>query len=342
MSNALQRGWLLYRNHRYPEAQVEAVRALSAEPQSPHPHMLLAYCLQKQKKSKDALAEARQAISLSPDESLPYYVLGCIINSLVIDGILKPKPFLQSSREAILQAISIEPENPDYLVELARIEFIQERWRESANLARRALAIEPGHTDCLNIHSLCMLKLGNFTEAEHDSSTALAHSAQTSLYHANRADLLLHIGKYDQALEHASEAMRLDPNSETSRSSFVEALKARYLLYRILLRPILWMDRLKRGNRIGILVILFTLGRLCASPEMVWSPSMRVVSLVSLILFLWIIMHRPVFNLTVMSHPRGRYALSSKQKLTATIVGFFVAMFALGALLSLLAVLFYR
>ncbi len=68
----------------------------------------------------------------------------------------------------------------------------------------------------------------------------------------------MHQGDHKQALEHFREALRLKPDMEWARNGMVEALKARYFLYRLMLRYYLWMSRFTRRGQWGMIIGLWS------------------------------------------------------------------------------------
>ena len=61
-------------------------------------------------------------------------------------------------------------------------------------------------------------------------------------------------GDFRGALEHFREALRLNPSLEWARAGLVEALKARYPVYGLLLRYFLWMSTLSRRAQWAVIL----------------------------------------------------------------------------------------
>ena len=109
--------------------------------------------------------------------------------------------------------------------------------------AERGLAIDPEHNVCTNLRAMALVQLGRKDEAAETLGSALANDPENALTHANQGWALLHQGDHQRALEHFREALRIDPELEWAQAGIVEALKAQYLIYRLMLRFFLWMGR---------------------------------------------------------------------------------------------------
>src|SRR6185436_9021657 len=77
---------------------------------------------------------------------------------------------------------------------------------------------------------------------------------ENAFTHANQGWTYLNKGEPKKALEHFRESLRLDPANEWARHGIVEALKARNIIYAVMLKYFLWMARLSRGARWGIIL----------------------------------------------------------------------------------------
>ena len=98
---------------------------------------------------------------------------------------------------------------------------------------------------------MALVQLGRKDEAQQTLGSALANDPENALTHANQGWALLHRGDHAKALEHFREALRIDPELDWARAGIVEALKARHLIYRVMLRFFLWMGRQSQGRAVG-------------------------------------------------------------------------------------------
>ena len=153
---------------------------------------------------------------------------------------------LKEAEASAQEAIRQDPDDADYLGLLASIELGRRRWAAALEAADRGLALDPEHAQCTNLRAMALVQLGRKDEAEQTLGSALANDPENALTHANQGWALLHRGDHQKALEHFREALRIDPELDWARAGIVEALKARHLIYRLMLRFFLWMGRQAR------------------------------------------------------------------------------------------------
>ena len=311
----LERALLLLQQSRYDQAEKELRQLLANDPDDAQAHALLAFSLAHQDKLEEAESSARQAIQLAPDHPYCHYCLGVIKIQ---------KDDLVNARQAIEEAIRLDPEDSDYHGLRALIYLRAQRWQEALEAANEGLTHDPTHQGCLNHRAMALVKLNRHEEAHQTIGQALQRNPENEQTHANLGWTYLHQGQHQKALEHFSEALRLDPNYDYARHGLVEALKARYFLYRWLLQFFLWMSRLSPGVRGGLIVGAYVLIRVLQGaarqhPEV--APFiLPIVSFYGIfVLLTWII--DPLFNLALQCNKYGRHALSSRQKWNSSIFG---------------------
>ena len=136
-------------------------------------------------------------------------------------------------------------------------------------------------------------------------------------------------------IQEKAEALRLDPSSEWARHGMIEALKARYWLYRQMLRFFLWMSRLSRqaqwGLILGLIVaqqVLVQVGR--ANPVLRPLTTPLLLALLAFVILTWVA--EPLFNLLLRLNRFGRFALDRDQRRQSHWVGgvLLVGLLALG------------
>jgi tetratricopeptide (TPR) repeat protein len=306
---------LLLQRSRYDLAEQELRQSLAENPEDAQAHALLAYSLAEQDKLQEAEDSARQAVQLAPDDPYCHYYMGVV---------KVQKDDLAGARRAAEEAIRLDPENSDYHGLRALIYLGAQRWQEALDAANEGLRHDPTHQNCLNHRAMALVKLNRPEEAQQTIGRALQENPENEQTHANLGWAYLHKGQHQKALEHFSEALRLDPNFDYARQGLVEALKARYFLYRWLLQFFLWMSRLSPGVRGGLIIGAYVLVRVLRGmtrqhPE-VAPLILPIVSFYGLfVLLTWII--DPLFNLALRCNKYGKHALSSKQRLNSSIFG---------------------
>jgi len=323
----LQRAILLYQQSRHELAEEALRRALAVEPDESYAHALLALCLVAREQFKEATGEAQRSVHLAPDTPFPHYALA---------KVLFDRDHLDEAVAAIEESIRLDPEDADYYSLLAAIRFNQRRWQEALAAAEQGLQCEPEHVSCTNLRAMALVKLGRKQEAGATIDVALARNPDNAVTHANQGWTLIEKGDYPKALEHFREALRLDPQSEWARHGIIEALKAKNVIYAVVLKYFLWMSRLSRNAQWGVVIggVIGNrmLGAVSASnPELApWLLPIRL-TYVAFVFLTWCA--DPLFNLLLRLNQFGRLVLSPEQILASNLVGACV----LVALLSLVA-----
>lgn len=304
-----QRGWLLAQQGRHELAEREYRLALAEDPDDSDAHALLALVLAEQEPRRaEALAEARAAIGLAPDDPFPHYAEAQVH--------LEAERWAEAERAA-QEAIRIDPDGADYYVVLAAAFVGRRRWQQGLEAADEALAIDPHHSGAANLRAAALVHLNRRDEAGATLHGALARDPENSYTHANQGWARLHAGDRDGALRHFRESLRLDPQSEWAREGLVEALKARNPLYAGMLRYFLWMNRLPARTR--WMVILggffgYRIARSAAQTNPGLAPWLTplMIAYAAFVLLSWTAPQ--IFNSVLLASKDGRYVLSPEQR----------------------------
>lgn len=314
MSNVhVERGRLLLAQSRLKQAQEELQRGLALEPDDATAHMLLTCCLIDLGKHSDALAEARETIRIAPDWDLGHNVM-----ARALDGMER----LQEADAAVEEAIRLNPADADHFALRASIRAQQSAWRETLDWVQKGLACDPQHAECLRLQSLALTQMGRRRQAHETSAAALAHHPENAGLHAQRGWTYLHSGQARQALELFRQALQLEPGLEYARQGLVEALKARYLVYRLMLMYFLWSSRLGSKGRYFLFAGVYggiQLMRLVSHEKPYLTKVLYPIVFIvyALILMTWLA--DPMFNLILKFNRFGRWALSRREHLEANV-----------------------
>ena len=232
------------------------------------------------------------------------------------------------ARASAVEAIRLDPEDPDHRALLAQAEGAKGRWAPMLAAAEAGLSLDPEHVDCANLRSYALNKLGRRGEAGDELAAALSRDPEDPFTHANVGWQKLERGDTKGALLSFREALRLDPTNEWARQGIVEAIKARNPVYRQVLRYFFWMSRLSgRTQWIVILGAWFgaqVVKRVArAHPEL--APYLWPVLILYLVAVFLTWIAGPLFNLALRLHPFGRHALSEEQIRGANVVGLLLA-----------------
>ncbi len=315
MSTALQRGLVLFEQGRYDLADREIRRVIAEDPDNPTAHSFLALCLMQRDRDAESLAEADEGVRLGPDLAYSHYIRA---RSLQAVG------RLGDSEAAVREAIRIDPADADHFGLLASIQMGRRRWPEALLAAEKGLSLDPEHPGCTNLRAMALVQLGRKDEAATALGSALANDPENALTHANQGWTYLHQGDQARALEHFREALRIDPELEWARVGIVEALKARFLIYRLMLRFFLWMGR-QSGRAQWAVILGFIFGRKVLADLAEANPRLQpfiypILALSFAFLMLtWIA--SPLFNLALRFNRFGRMALSRQQRVESNWIG---------------------
>lgn len=315
MSIHFDRAWVLIEQSRPDLAEQEARRGLAESPDDGRGHALLALSLAQQEKLKEATAAVETAIHSAPDEPFPHYIRAAILHD-------RNRP--EEALEAINEAIRLDPENAYYHAFLGQIRLQQRQWSQALAAAEEGLRLDPEHVQAANVRAAALVKLGRRLEAAQALDAALARDPDDANTHANRGWALLHEGKHRQALESFREALRLEPANEWARQGIVESLKAKNLIYGLMLRYFLWMGTLSGKARWGLILGGY-FGARALSGIARSNPPLAPFIAPFLILYLVFVFLTwtagPLFNLLLRLNRFGRLALSREQIVASNWVG---------------------
>jgi tetratricopeptide (TPR) repeat protein len=311
---AWSRAQLLLEQRRYADAERELRKTLAEDPNFAEAHALLAEALLEQQRLDEATAEASLAIAQEPELEMAHYVMACVLFT---------RERHEEAEAAVRRAIELYPLSRSFGL-LSQIRYLRRDWTGALHAADQGLAIEPEDTACLNLRAMALRELGRLDEADSTLRGALESDPNDSYAHANRGWSELHRSRPREALTHFREALRLDPTNDYARAGLVEAMKARYLVYRLVLGYFLWMNRLAHRAQFAIVVggwIGYQLVRGFArqNPEYEWITTPLLVAYVTFAMLTWLA--SPLMDLALRLHPIGKFALSANQRRTANIVG---------------------
>ncbi|MEM8678335.1 MAG: tetratricopeptide repeat protein [Planctomycetota bacterium] len=315
MNPKLQRALMLLQQSRLELAEQEIGQRLVEAPDDAMAHALLALCHSQAEKHREASAEAEEAVRLGPDIPFVFFA-----HSVVLTGRNKN----QQAKQAIQQAIELDPYIPLYFSQLAQVELNLSQPQAALKAAEEGLALEPDNVDCTNIRALALRQLGRQAEASSVVGAALERAPNDATTHANMGWSLLQERKPEKAMEHFRESLRLEPNFEWARRGIVEAMKARYFVYRWILAWFLWMNRLQQKARWTVIIGAYVVYRVLLSisrnnPQLApWITPILVLYGV-FVVTTWLA--TPLFNLVLRTNKFGRLALSKQEIRTSNWVG---------------------
>jgi Tfp pilus assembly protein PilF len=241
------RARLLAEQGRYDLAMQETAAYLAEQPNSSQGYSLLSLCHTKKGEHQQAIAQAQQALGLSPDDDFCHFALG---RAYYYANDLK------AAEAAIATALSLDPDDADYHAQAAMIFHEQRKFDKALESAQAGLRLDPDNSTCRNMQVITLLETNAITEAEQIVGQALRLMPDSSFAHTAQGWVALHQGHNPQALEAFREALRIDPNADWARQGMMEALKAKNVFYRWILRYDLWLKGLGGMQRLAIISLL--------------------------------------------------------------------------------------
>ena len=317
---------------RFDLAEPELRQGLAEDPDDGWGHAMLAICLAGTKKYQEATESAQAAIGSAPDSSFSHYAMAVVLHD---------RNRLDEAGSSIEEAIRLDPEEAPYHALLANIRFQQRKWPAALEAAERGMAIDPTNTSCANLRAITLTRMGRKDEAHAALHAALAEEPDESITHANLGWNLLHQHQPAKALEHFREALRLDPNNEWARQGIVASLRAKNIVYGLMLRYFLWMSSLSPGVRWGLIIGAYVISRMLSSfakrnPE--WQLYVLPILLLYLVFVFMSWVATPLFNLLLRFNRFGRMVLSAEEIRASNWVGACV----LGTALSFGSAILFR
>ncbi len=328
MDDTQLRAQFYINSRRFDEAENQLKQSLAENPNDADSLNLLAYCCLMQNKTKEALQHIDSAISLEPSNGRHFYIRAFIKYD---DSDYK------MAETNILEALALDSLEPEYFSLLANIRIHTTRFKEALEAANNGLSIDAENLSCLNARSIALLKLKHPDAAYATIEKALSYNPSDSQTHTTFGYALLENGESQLSLVHFREALRLNPSNDSARRGIIEAMKSRYLVYRLFLQYAFWLSRLKGNIQWGFIIGLYILIRIIdstASSNPGAAPFLYPIIYLyaSFVVFTWLIM--PISNLFLQFNKFGRFALNKNEKKYAKIIGLLL----LVALISIIGI----
>ena len=315
MSSALTRGFALMNQGRLDLAEKAFRQALAEDPNEAVGHAFLSLCLNNRDQHVDALKSADEAIRLNPDSAFAHSV-----RAYALLGLKQ----LREAEASAYESIRLDPNSAESRVLLGQIAIARQKPTEALEAADRALQLDGQSVDARNIRALALTQLGRKKEAAQTLGEALAEDPEDPLSHANQGWVCLHANDHAKALDHFREALRLDPNMEWARIGIIEALKSRYLIYRLMLRFFLWIGRQTQIAQWAVILGIAFGPRILrgiseTAPRL--APFLIPIQalLFGFVILTWIA--SPLFNFLLRFNKFGRLALSPEEKRESSWIG---------------------
>lgn len=312
---------------RYSEAETQLMHVLAGEPNNVEALILISICKSRQGEHKEAKSFIKSVISLQPDSdhALFLYALYSFQNDDLNEG-----------QKHVNSAISFNPHEAEYFGLLALILAQKKDWDGSLNAANQGLAVNAENLTCLNARSTALFKLNKKDDAFTTIAEALNQDPENDDTHTNLGWGVLEKGSPTKALEHFREALKINPQNQNAKAGLVEALKARYWIYRIFLKYAFWVSNFNKRGQWFVLIGMYLGFRVLRSIAET-NPSLAPFLLPLVYLYFsfaistWVI--TPVGNLFLRFNIYGRYALTEDEINSSNFVAFSLGLAVIGVFL---------
>jgi Flp pilus assembly protein TadD len=309
------RAALLFNQHRYADAERELRDLLTEEPHNAGAQYLLGETFLRQDRISEARSTAQHVLGFQPDNADAHGLLARI-------EIADENP--AKAEKHALEAVKLEPGDSRHHGTLAFVLLRRNEHQRALEAADRGLAIDPEDLQCLNMRTEALARLGRKEEADSTIGKSLGLDPEDPYTHTNTGWAVLRRGDHRKAMEHFREALRRDPMNGHAKAGMVEALKARFWIYRLWLRYAFWVGNLKGNVRMLLVLGLYVLMRVlsaAARTEPAWAPLITPVLIVYAVFAFstWVLV--PVSNLFLRLNKFGRYALDREETVSSTWTG---------------------
>ncbi len=324
MTQFYERAELLLQQGRTADAEKEIRKHLSEFPDHAFGIALLSRIYLQENKYNEAQKAIEDAIRINASESSFYYIKTIILLNKEED---------KEAEVFISIAVNADPDQAEYFAVWSDIKLHQKKYTEALQKAEEGLKRDPSNVHCLNAKSAAHVKLNQKHDAFSTIEGALNEDPDNAFTHANYGWGLLEKRDHIKALSHFREALRLNPSLEYARAGMIQAMKAKYFLYRWFLNYQFWMSKQSRNMQWGLIIGIYLLSRVLraieeSNPE--WTPFiLPIIVMIALFAFLtWVI--QPLSNLFLRLNKYGRYALSETETKISNFVGIAALVFVLG------------
>jgi hypothetical protein len=152
----------------------------------------------------------------------------------------------------------------------------------------------------------------------------LGHSPDEAISQTNAGWSALQAGDHHRANAHFLEALRLDPVSDYARRGLLHSFNSRVFIYRPYFQFVSWLSRHKRGSRIVLLLIVYSLYRVvCTTLRTQFGAEGEAWVLVAAAFYLVLFgFGRSFGNFFLLIDPFARHALTAKEKRWAVFAAF--------------------
>lgn len=311
----MKRGDFLFDQGRWGGALEEYQAYLAEYPDDSHALCMAARCFLRLELYGRASEYAGQAIAMTPDYGYAYYIQAFVYFS---------RNLPEDARSAMNTALELEPTNPDFWVLSARLLMEKADWKGAQQAAETALGFEPQHSDALIVKAGVLVRQGLYNEAISVLDSVLQENPEDEQALTELGFLYLHQSRWDEALETFQSALAIDPESEGARAGLMNAMRAKFPAYGLVLRYFLWMNRFSKKYQQLLMYGMSFLARILGGLKKdypAWAPLIGLVLIVFRVFtyLTWTI--RAGTTLLLRFNKVGRSLVNDEEILESNLVG---------------------
>jgi tetratricopeptide (TPR) repeat protein len=232
---------------------------LAETPQLASAHAMLALALVNDKQVPAAYQAAAEAIRVAPMYAFAHYAMAHVLlrysprtgrgwPRLRVSRWLRASEIRDralAARAAGLEAIRLDPLAADYFELLASIESTLRHWKPALAAAEQGLANNLGHVGCANQRAHILNHLGRSDDAREQVDRTLSLDPEHATTHRRRGWLLLQAGRHEEARRHFQDALRLNPNDADAKRGLSNARAAR-------IAPLRWFTQFGLWSNLAV------------------------------------------------------------------------------------------
>jgi tetratricopeptide (TPR) repeat protein len=174
--------------------------------------------------ARDAAAAFQSAVDLDPDYAAAHAGLALAWCAQADFRVLPHADAYVRAKSAALAALALDPACADAQVALGIVLFLSEwNWTGAEKSLRRALELNPNHTEAYLVCGRLLEAVGRLDEGLQLKLRALERDPFSPLVHLQIALCYWNQRRYEQSIEWAEKALRLDPRHLLAREHLAGA-----------------------------------------------------------------------------------------------------------------------
>jgi len=201
-----------------PEAMECFQKALQIDAEDPHARFGLATCLYRQQRGDEALVQVDRLLAMNKS-----YLMG---DADCLKGrILLAMEYIDEAETAFRKALSLWPEDHLAHIGLGLCAAAHEDWEGATEHLKRAASIYPEYAETHAHLAEAWARLGRVEEALNEGRFAVSLAPKDIWIRHNVAVVCAAVEHYQEALEHVTEVLRVDPENTTAKALFDQIQK---------------------------------------------------------------------------------------------------------------------